>query len=630
MPKKKRSIWRRTGVVVGTVAALTLAAAGGAVAVAGRSGEQYRTVEVATGDVSQSVAATGTVSSVTRVDAAFSTAGTVASVAVALGDAVTAGQELATLDADELAEAVTEAQEALTAAQETLESDLEAQTNGETVDSISSGSSSSSGGAATGGVAGMGRVFVATEESGATSAPAAGDASGSGDTGDTATSGQTACTTFLTATAEDIATADGLTAIQSAMLTCSSTSSAALQSALTALSDAQTQLETLSTALDDAVSALNTAIDAAQTAQEAENADSGSDDDGSTTPPSGGDESGSGGDQSGEMPSGGDQTGSGSAPSEDTTGGGMPSGEMPSGEATGGESGTLDSASGALGEALTTGSGTEQSGSTMSGESTGVEVTAQPILADQAAVDQAQADLDIATAAQAAGTLTSPIDGTVAQVAMAVGDTVEASSTTAVITILGADGYVVTTTLDLADVQVLAVGQSASGTVGGFDGTVTGTVSSIGVTNVSSTTTPQFTVLVAVDDPTSGLLEGASASLSIAVAQQQDVVVVPTSAVHRDGSAVTVDVLTDGTAETRDVTIGAVGAEYTEVTDGLEVGEQVILADLTIDATAEDEEEESSFGTTGFGSGFSGEMPEMSGDMPDFSGGMPSGGGFSG
>ncbi len=534
MPKKKRSIWRRTGVVVGTVAALTLAAAGGA---------------------------------------------------VALGGAVTAGQELATLDADELAEAVTEAQEALTAAQETLESDLEAQTNGETVDSISSGSSSSSGGAATGGVAGMGRVFVATEESGATSAPAAGDASGSGDTGDTATSGQTACTTFLTATAEDIATDDGLTAIQSAMLTCSSTSSAALQSALTALSDAQTQLETLSTALDDAVSALNTAIDAAQTAQEAENVDSGSDDDGSTTPPSGGDESGSGGDQSGEMPSGGDQTGS----------------------------------------------GTEQSGSTMSGESTGVEVTAQRILADQAAVDQAQADLDIATAAQAAGTLTSPIDGTVAQVAMAVGDTVEASSTTAVITILGADGYVVTTTLDLADVQVLAVGQSASGTVGGFDGTVTGTVSSIGVTNVSSTTTPQFTVLVAVDDPTSGLLEGASASLSIAVAQQQDVVVVPTSAVHRDGSAVTVDVLTDGTAETRDVTIGAVGAEYTEVTDGLEVGEQVILADRTIDATAEDEEEEeSSFGTTGFGSGFSGEMPEMSGDMPDFSGGMPSGGGFSG
>lgn len=584
MPKKKRSIWRRTGVVVGTVAALTLAAAGGAVAVAGRSGEQYRTVEVATGDVSQSVAATGTVSSVTRVDAAFSTAGTVASVAVALGDAVTAGQELATLDADELAEAVTEAQEALTAAQETLESDLEAQTNGETVDSISSGSSSSSGGAATGGVAGMGRVFVATEESGATSAPAAGDASGSGDTGDTATSGQAACTTFLTATAEDIATDDGLTAIQSAMLTCSSTSSAALQSALTALSDAQTQLEALSSALDDAVSALNTAIDAAQTAQEAENVDSGSDDDGSTTPPSGGDESGSGGDQSGEMPSGGDQTGS----------------------------------------------GTEQSGSTMSGESTGVEVTAQRILADQAAVDQAQADLDIATAAQAAGTLTSPIDGTVAQVAMAVGDTVEASSTTAVIIILGADGYVVTTTLDLADVQVLAVGQSASGTVGGFDGTVTGTVSSIGVTNVSSTTTPQFTVLVAVDDPTSGLLEGASASLSIAVAQQQDVVVVPTSAVHRDGSAVTVDVLTDGTAETRDVTIGAVGAEYTEVTDGLEVGEQVILADLTIDATAEDEEEESSFGTTGFGSGFSGEMPEMSGDMPDFSGGMPSGGGFSG
>jgi HlyD family secretion protein len=41
-----------------------------------------------------------------------------------------------------------------------------------------------------------------------------------------------------------------------------------------------------------------------------------------------------------------------------------------------------------------------------------------------------------------------------------------------------------------------------------------------------------------------------------------------------------VTVLEDGTASDVEVTVGAVGAEWTEITDGLESGQVVVLADL--------------------------------------------------
>ncbi|MBN8883437.1 MAG: HlyD family efflux transporter periplasmic adaptor subunit, partial [Salana multivorans] len=246
---------------------------------------------------------------------------------------------------------------------------------------------------------------------------------------------------------------------------------------------------------------------------------------------------------------------------------------------------------------------------------------AQRILADQAAVDVAAADLAIARAAQAAGCLTAPIAGTVAQVALAVGDEVEAGSTTAVVTVLGEDGYVVTATMDLADVQVLAVGQPASGSVGGSEAVVTGAVSSIGLTNVSSTTTPRFDVTIAVDDPTSGLLEGASASLTVAVAERSAVTIVPTSAVHVEGGSATVTVLDGGETTSVPVTLGAIGPSVTEIVEGLEAGQQVVLADLTMEIGGEEESSGGLSGLAGSSGGAGG---------PDFTGSVPGGGGFPG
>jgi multidrug efflux pump subunit AcrA (membrane-fusion protein) len=64
------------------------------------------------------------------------------------------------------------------------------------------------------------------------------------------------------------------------------------------------------------------------------------------------------------------------------------------------------------------------------------------------------------------------------------------------------------------------------------------------------------------------------------VATAHDVVTVPTSAVTRRGDGAFVQTW-DGTTLNREVvTLGTVGAREVEVTDGLSVGDEVVLADL--------------------------------------------------
>src|SRR4051812_23415683 len=60
------------------------------------------TSTVQQGAVTSSITATGQIAAVKQVDANFSTSGTIASVNVTLGQTVTAGQQLGTLDATDL------------------------------------------------------------------------------------------------------------------------------------------------------------------------------------------------------------------------------------------------------------------------------------------------------------------------------------------------------------------------------------------------------------------------------------------------------------------------------------------------------------------------------------------------
>jgi len=133
-------------------------------------------------------------------------------------------------------------------------------------------------------------------------------------------------------------------------------------------------------------------------------------------------------------------------------------------------------------------------------------------------------------------------------------------------------------------------------------------------------------------DPTDvQLYDGSSAQVLIEVAGAAKVLTVPTSAVHVDGSDVTVDVLEDGEVSAVTVKRGAVGSELTEITSGLSAGDEVVLADGSVPMDSGDDS--SGGGLSGLG-GSSSDLPGTgsfpSGGFPGFQGGGNFQGGFQG
>ncbi|MCM3925773.1 HlyD family efflux transporter periplasmic adaptor subunit, partial [Frankia sp. AiPs1] len=113
----------RVWVVIGVVAVIIVAAGSATLAATGSSGPDYRTATAVRATVAQTLDSTGVVSPASQASVTFPVSGTVASVAVAPGDHVDAGQTLATLDAATLSAAVDAAAATLATDQARLISD---------------------------------------------------------------------------------------------------------------------------------------------------------------------------------------------------------------------------------------------------------------------------------------------------------------------------------------------------------------------------------------------------------------------------------------------------------------------------------------------------------------------------
>lgn len=669
--ERRRHRTRRRRLIVGSGTVVALLAVGGvAMAMTNSMGDQYRTTTVTRGSVDQTVSATGTIESASRADASFSTAGTVDTIKVAVGDKVEAGALLATLDASELQSAVDDAEESLATAKQTLSDDLDAQSSSSsTSTSASNASTSSSSTSSSSTNATTAAYSTSTTEAAATSTAVSAvysttAASTTATTVASSTSAATAAanlaaaktafvaaqqavkdaqdtlldqydlvTNALTASAETVAASTGSDGVCASFLAAlnadsgsSGTNSAELaslltdcQSAIVAAGDNQTEVDTAQQALLDYVDTLDAKVTALRTAADklATAAAAGSSSGGSSS-------GGSGGSSSGGTPSG---TPSGGTPSGTPSGGtpsGTPSGGTPSGTPSGGTpSGTPSGDTGMPNGTTSPNSGL--SGSAAGGGAT-TTITAARILADRAAVNVAKSDLAIAEAAADRGDLTAPISGTVGEITMKEGAEVSASDSSAVITILGDKGYTMSATLNLSDIKLLSVGQTFTATTTASTVALTGEVSSIGLTNQSSTSTPSYTVTLAVDTPKVAPAEGASASVTIAVASHENVLVVPTSAVTTSSGSSTVKVLKNGVATATKVEVGAVGPELTEITSGLKEGEVVVLADLTQAIVSSDSSESSGLSGLSGGSDSSSQSGFPGGGMPPSGmGGFPSG-----
>jgi macrolide-specific efflux system membrane fusion protein len=233
------------------------------------------------------------------------------------------------------------------------------------------------------------------------------------------------------------------------------------------------------------------------------------------------------------------------------------------------------------------------------------------LAADQTSVVSAQASLDEADQAVDDAVLRATIGGTVTSVGIEVGDTVgsgsssggssgssggaggtsgssgsgssgssgsSSSSTTSssAVTVVSNGTYVVDATVASADVTQVKKGLQAQVTVTGVDGTVYGTVQSVGlVAQTNSSGAAVFPVTIAVTGKRSDLYAGTSATVSIVVKQTPDVLVVPSRALKSSGDTTYVLKVVDGKATRTTVKIGQTYGAQTEVVSGLASGDTV-------------------------------------------------------
>ncbi len=528
--------------IVGAIVLIVVLGGGAAAWAAASSGNSgYRMATVTRADIGQSMTIVGTVEPVNDASASFQVAGQVATVTATVGQQVTAGQSMGTLDTTSLSESVSSAQSTLNSDEAKLTQDESSQSS-----STSSTPSASS-----------------TPTTTTTTSPSKGGSSTG--TQSTITQDQNTLTQDEATTgtdqqkvAADLAHAQQAcgtgttTTTTSSTTTTTTTNPANCEAALAQVSKDQQQVSADQAAVATDEAALSQALSQASSSTS-----------GSPTSTSG-------------SPTQTSRALS-STPSISTGNSGSGTG---TGTGTGGSSGG-------------TGGGT---GSSASAD------TPQQIAADQAAIDTAQAELTVAEQSLAEANLTSPINGTIVSVGINVGDTVSANSSTDVIVIIGTQSFEVAGTLSSSQVPSVKVGDSAGVQVDGIDGTMDGTVSQVGPVQ-SGTSGYTYPVVVALPPSATGLFTGSTANVVIATGAVANVVAVPTSAMQSLGSRSYVEMLSNGTLTRKVIKVGMVGDTYTQVLSGLTPGQSVVLADYAEPVPSSNTSTLGGFGGGGFGGG---------------------------
>jgi multidrug efflux pump subunit AcrA (membrane-fusion protein) len=570
MPARLGMAGRRPRLVIAGAAVLVVVLAGGGVALAmtGSGGPHYRLATATLAPVEQEIASVGTVAATNRAVLAFPVSGTVASVGVRVGQQVSAGQLLASLSTTALQQQVVSANANLASAQQTLAADEASETTA-TTSSVEIASSESA-------VRLMSAVVLA-----ASTAPTAptGSARGKPTGGGSASAVGKAQQELLRAQKQldaDLAAAESALAICQADLSTSSPSSSPSSTPSGAPSSSAAGPSPTATPTGSAsppasepgaagcLAAIGHAPNQAKVSQDQHARDQAESSlDGAISAL-----------QAALAKAGQSTTGTGKSGTGTGTGTGK------SGTGTSSRSGSSSSGQGLSGTG-SAGQATTGSGSTGGSRAASGPASAQQLAADQAQIDAAQAELAVSQQDVAQARLTSPLAGTVAAVSLGAGHAVSAGSSTSTITVLGSGQESVTTTVTLADIDSVKVGDPATVRVDGIDAGLTGTVSAIGILNTTTGSSTSYPVTVLLKPTSTRLYDGSGASVQIQVAATGPVLTVPSSAVRSLGNLSTVTVLSKGKPVVTRITTGAIGTDRTRVLSGLSAGQQVVLADLS-------------------------------------------------
>jgi multidrug efflux pump subunit AcrA (membrane-fusion protein) len=294
------------------------------------------------------------------------------------------------------------------------------------------------------------------------------------------------------------------------------------------------------------------------------------------------------------------------------------------------------------------------------------------LTADQAAVATAQQQVTAAQTSLSAATLTSPIDGIVAEVNVSVGDQVSggsssssssgsgsgsgaggsgsgsgsgggsgssssSSSSSAQFLVVGTSKWEASLTVDDSEINLIKKGIQAQLTVSGQTSNLFGTVSSVGVISTSTSDTASYPVTVSITGTPTGLHDGSSATVVLIYQQLTDVLVVPTTAIHVSNGQKVVYQMQDGKQVDTVVQTGETSGTDTQITSGLAEGDQIVVTTVTraggtgeTGTGARTGTRSGTGGYGGFGGGTGGGTGGSGGGFGGGQGGFPGGAGGAG
>lgn len=172
----------------------------------------------------------------------------------------------------------------------------------------------------------------------------------------------------------------------------------------------------------------------------------------------------------------------------------------------------------------------------------------------------------------AGGNVIAPASGTVTSLSAVKDGYVSASMPVAVID--GAEVMEVSVSVSEALLPKLAIGDEADVTVSALDTSFVGTIRSIEQT--ANVQTKLYGVTVSVPAEVTGLRSGMFADVSFRTDTSDDTIVIPTEAILTSNNIQYVFVVEGDTARYQEVTTGLSGNGVTEVTGGLEAGQQLV------------------------------------------------------
>ncbi len=215
-----------------------------------------------------------------------------------------------------------------------------------------------------------------------------------------------------------------------------------------------------------------------------------------------------------------------------------------------------------------------------------VSVIQQPasalvIAADQRAISAAKHALAVAQEMLSHSQIVAPTSGTVGEVNIFLGEDMYLFASTAGDIVIERSGQFEADVL-VSDslINQIRLGQRVEVTPVGDTAPLGGTVEQITPMAPTTKGVPSFPVTVLLDRPRLSLYAGISANVAITIAHRSNVLLVPTSCVHTNGRHSYVKLLEGGRSVNKSVKLGLSSGVYTQISSGLQQGSTVILANL--------------------------------------------------